>query len=785
MVDYWRVTTRQVATGIGVLQLAVVVLAVLDAIGVPIWYLRSAFAVVVLSVGPGALCLILVGLRDVEPIPCLLYSVGMSALLLMAVGVSFSLASPLAGIYRPMSEPWVLAATSILNLGLAALVLGRTDPTDVVTEVPIVRLKPAYLTLLIVLFGGILAVTLLNRFGTWRPVALYLVVLSLVPAYLIAQRHDSIMYPLAIWTSALSLLYFKSLWDKSYPLEMWMHQMVLEQGRWLPAVGGEPETLPEIGGMGQEGVLTDAVLYPMYSLTGGFSTMTQLQVVNPLLVAMVPLGMYAIFERYAPKRDAALAVFVFIFSFRFYSQHYPNAPRDVMATLFLVLLGLCIADPDLSERIVGALAPLFISGIAVSHYGTSYLFLAVLVISVPFLVVLNTLRSLGNRDEPTLSILTIIRSGVVIRYQTILFAGVFILTWYRFTGGGIKFQIVADAIQRVLSPVRVSGLASERVLSEKPVSIETTRTLIVVIFGLVGLGLVTEGLRKMLSLPSSVTDEHLAISVGFFGIFGLSFLSLGTGFGQGRIFMITLSYVALFAVLALYNLRQLSQYLVERYPSLSALTAVRSLLSPSLIRWSFAALLCAYLLINTGVVAETVTGGDDYGANIIVNNDRLAASSDPDLRIRSQGCIDCDIQSQVWILRHGDRGERVVHGGFSRSYYWYGHSLVSQLDDFVGAYLLENRSTLYKSELPADWSDVDSGSYVLLTHDNYDGRVVRMGDRHVSLASAEQSLARSDKVYTSGDSTVYAYHNASGRTAADTQSTGLTWITPVPGPRQQ
>jgi uncharacterized membrane protein len=334
----------------------------------------------------------------------------------------------------------------------------------------------------------------------------------------------------------------------------------------------------------------------------------------------------------------------------------------------------------------------------------------------------------------------------------VLFAGVFVTTWYLFTAGGVKFEILADAIERVMSPVVVSGLASERVLSEKPLSVELTRSLIVLVFALIGGGILSELIRKLLSLPSSVNDEHLAISLSFVIIFGLSFLSLGTGFGQGRILMITLAFTSLFAVIALSNVHYLLSLFSTRFRQLTPKLPEISL------QHAFGVFLCVYLLVNTGVVAETVTQGDDYGSTIIVNNERLAQSSSPELRIRSEGCVDCDVQSQVWVLKHGAAGEGVLDGGFGKSYYWYGHSLVTQIDGFVDGYFLSDRSTLYKGDLPAEWSAVDEGTYVRLTHDNHNGGIVLLGDEEVSFDAAQRSLGSSDKVYSAGESTVYQYH---------------------------
>ena len=762
------VTVRDVVGFVVGLQVALLLVFGVERLLVELPYVRPVLAVVLLSTGPGLLLLTFVGVRNQPPLTLLLYAVGLSVMTTMALGVGISLLYPAVGIERPIAELPLVATLAGVNLALTAAVTVRGDADAVVTALPSSVPTNASLLLLTVPFLAIVAISTLNRLDTNVGVILFLAGLSLVPLLALSRYVDSRVYALVVWVSALGLLYYKSLWSGSYPIEMWMHQMVIEQGRWVPVLGGDITALPDIRGMGQEGVLPDAILYPIYALVADVKMMTQLEVINPLLVSMIPLGMYETFRRYVPDGDALLGTFVFVFTFRFYSQHYPNAPRDVMATLFLVLVALLITDDRLGQRTSRGLALVFAAGIAVSHYGAAYLSIGAFGFALAGLIVLKVLEHDMWRSPRGLDIRPIRGAIKVVDPVFIAFMAAFVMAWYLYTGGSLKFEILVETIADIASVTEASGLASERVLSDKPFSVERTRNLIVGGFALMGLGAAVDGLQKVFTGYSVVDEEYLALTVGMVGVFGLTFTGIGTGFGQGRILMLTLALGSLFIVLAPYSVPEVGRVLGRRYASAEWLhERVTKRFTPARIQTFIAVYLCVFLLFNTGVIAETVTRGQDYGPSIIVNNERIANSEDPATRARSKGCIECDIQTHVWTLNNGVDGASVYDGGLSNNYYWYGHSIAAGVDGFVDDYLLTNHSMLFQRELPTEWSGVTEGSYILLTEDNYDsGWVFMSQEEPTSLRSAEVALNASDRIYTSGRSTVYRYHDRNSTAAS-------------------
>jgi uncharacterized membrane protein len=757
------VTIRDILGVIVGVQSLLLALVAGEAVGFNLPLLRPILAVPLLAIAPGILLLLLADIRAISSPQTLLYAIGISLVVEMAIGVSISYVYALIGIARPISELPIVLTFSLIIIFLIYSIEVTGDDGHTLGEFSLPTPSPSTLLASTLPFIGIIAITGLNRYGATIGVVGYLIVLSLVPLLTVKSEIDTRLYPLIIWMSAVGLLYFKSLWDGSYPLEMWMHEMVLEQGRWVPILGGDINALPDIRGMGQEGVLTDAVLYPIYALVAGIETITQLEVVNPLFVALIPLAMYETFRRCVSEEGALLCVFIFIFNYRFYSQHYPNAPRDVMATLFIVLLLLLLTDSDIDQRLGRGLAVLFAVGVTVSHYGVTYLMVPALGLSLVALFGLHLMRRALNSLTEERYKIPFTEQPIIVNPLFITFAGVFILSWYLYTADGVKFQLLVSAVDSLSAATQTSGLASERVLSSKPFSIEMTRAMVAVILGLIGVGLLGETIRTLLDESTDVNNEHLVVAGSVATVFALTFTGLGTGFGQGRVLMLCLAVTGVFVIIGLRDLWTFGETIVSRNGLQNAVKAVL-LRRPAGDQFHsvLVVFLCIFLLVNTGVVAETVTGGRDYGATTIVNNERLSQSDNPGHRLLSRGCIECDIQMRVWMLRHGPEGTTVYDGGLSKSHYWYGHSLVTQLDDFVTDYLLVNRSTLYWKSLPSNPASISNGTYVVLTHDNYDvDAMVVSGSELRPMNSTLNELGRSDRLYTSGSSTVYRVRNES------------------------
>lgn len=716
-------------------------------------FVRPVLAVVFLSLVPGVLILQLVNVRPRSLVPYILYTVGLSMIFVMGLGVGMSLILPIFGVRRPLSTGWVLMVLLLIVGMLCAQLYRHEELERQIIKIPRLRITPLGLFALQLPFASVVAITLVNESGLIFPSIVLLCLLSLIPFVILLNIHYMEILPLLLWAVGLALLYYQSLWHKSYPLEMWTHEMVLEMGRWTPAIGTTQADLPNIRGMGYETILPYGTLYPVYILITGVDSMTQLRVINPLFVSLIPLALYEMFRRYIPTKDAFLGTLFFVFSFRFYAQHFPNGARDVIALLFLTLFGLALADSTLSKRNRRILVLTFISGIAVSHYGASYIFLAVLsfsILSTKYMAIAD--QYLENYQLST---------DVSVRrlsYPVGLFAFVAIPSWYIYTAHGIHFSTLPIRIHVFISEgLTASEMHAERALSSSSISVEIARIFHIVVFGMAGIGLVTELYQRILNGTSRIRDEHLTVSYGLLLLFAMTWLSVGTGYGPGRVYIISLAFLAIFAVIALYDIQTVLSHTPQKYRIWNRITRTTfPVHSNADIRGLLAIFLCLFLLLNTGVVAETVTRGDDYGPNQIVNNERIAQSEDRETKLQSQGCLDCDVESFIWVITLGEDGSQVYVDSTMRSYFWYGQGIVHNTDGFVDDYLLTNNSLLYQQDLPTELSEVQSGSYILFNHNNHDtGTVFLANGETRPVEDVENSTGDTDKIYTSGESTVY------------------------------
>jgi uncharacterized membrane protein len=139
------------------------------------------------------------------------------------------------------------------------------------------------------------------------------------------------------------------------------------------------------------------------------------------LFAFVPLGLYLIFKPQFGSRSALLSTFLFMSFLGFY-EIMPITPTQEIAMVFLVLVVLLIINKRSQKPETSALVILFMAGMVVSHYATSYLFLF-------FLVFLWIGSALINRRHKKRDGRAALTSTIVVLCAVLAFG------WYAFVSG--------------------------------------------------------------------------------------------------------------------------------------------------------------------------------------------------------------------------------------------------------------------------------------------------------------------------------------------------------------
>ncbi|RXK46947.1 DUF2206 domain-containing protein [Halorientalis pallida] len=760
-----RIGRRQVLAAAAGLQALVFLTVFCEvATGVDLWMARPLFAVVYLTIVPGLLIVTLLGL-DYELATVTGYVVGTSLITTMIVGGVISLLFPGLGVTEPLRP--VPLSLSLGSVVAALWVSVYRAESEFSIDVPIGALvNPLPLGLLLIPFGSVLGTAYQTGGGSNIPLMTTLIVVAVTPLVLLTWTSSRRWYGLAVWMLAIALVYNDGLWPFSGG-----HQLIsitIEQGRWIPNYQG--------GGIELGSLLPNGVLYPAYALLGDIPMGVQWDLVNPFIVALLPVWLFAMFRWRTNAQKALIGACLFMFSFPFYTL-YPGGGRVATPVFFLALTGLAASDDLMAEEYRQPLSLVFAAGISVSHYGTSWVVMVAFIISAMLLLATRVADRLWpgrNQSRPdaektmsdggvrsSLSGQSRVDRGRLLQWPFIVFYSAFTLAWYLYTGLGGKFKTlpnhIANGIAKITSGSTASGDAARSLTKDYgSISIAWSRQLYLLFGVLMALGILILAWKRVIRNKKVVSDEFLALGGGFFTILAIAFLPFSSGFNTARVMMIVFAFSALFMTFGagaiLNGLSQGVSAFKDRLPVSADWAEVASVNLQSVISAGRVAvsglgiLLAVFLLLNTGVVAELVT--KDYAPTNPVSTERLLNSEDPIERSQAGACTDCKVQMHVWILEN-KAPSRPIYGDFllnAQIDYWRG-PITRQLDKVP---------TKVYNDIWEIRNGTKNTSYIAIRPYNMDtGGVLVKGKYDWRQLDMNGLTKTTNRIYVSGDSRIY------------------------------
>ncbi len=310
------------------------------------------------------------------------YALGVAALALMVVGLALNTLLPLASIDHPLARPFLVGASTLTNVSLLAW---RRD-VPLVTTAELRRLLRTVLTArfeLAATLGSVgLACSVMGavRLNNQQGSAVAVVGLAFVGAAflaLIARRVRSLSHDgFVVYVASAALLLATSLrgWyitGHDIQREYLVFQLTQQADRWAMSAYPDP----------YNACLSINILPSILASFTGISGLYVFKLLLQLLFAIVPVAVYLVGRRLVGRRLALIGA-VFFVTFPTFFSDMPFLVRQEVA--FVFLSGAFLAATERCWSIRRRQVAVLVAGVGVvlSHYATTYMLLAVLVIGV-------------------------------------------------------------------------------------------------------------------------------------------------------------------------------------------------------------------------------------------------------------------------------------------------------------------------------------------------------------------------------------------------------------------
>ena len=426
-----------------VIQLAMLGVVGIDAIGLQIPILRQLIGFIYLTFVPGTLILRIFKIHNRDKTKFVLYSAGLSIAFVMFAGALINSLLPTLKISQPISALPLTVALSIFIalLCVAAYIRDREFQPSEIEYNTNKLLSPPYPFLLLLPFIAVFGTFFINFYQN-NVLSLLLLFLIAVIAVLIAfdKFIPAKAYPLAIYAIAIGLLFQVSL-ISPYPFawnidtEYYFSELIATNGYWDSSLINIVNSL-----------LSIVMLAPIYSKMLGINVIWVFKAICPFIHSLLPLAIFAACREQMGAKKAFFSAFFFMSLCGFFS-YMPLFRREQIATVFLALLVLVMLDKKLTSIQKSLLAIAFVISLPVSHYGTSYLSITIFFFGMVLLYIISNKQTIFNKriskktnENTTKNLQKNITQPSILKIGIIVVWLVFMLSWFMYLAGGASFN---------------------------------------------------------------------------------------------------------------------------------------------------------------------------------------------------------------------------------------------------------------------------------------------------------------------------------------------------------
>lgn len=342
---------------------------------------RQVLGFIYLTIVPGTTLLVLFRMYSLNFTEKFLFSVGLSSVFVMLIGLVVNQIGLWLGSLVVLSTPTLLIAMNSAVFFLCAIsyFLQRSKQWN--------KSKPNFslrwvLTICFPLLA-ILGTIYVNLNG--NSVILLLMIGIIALTVLISPARARTNFALILLMISIAVLFYESLISNyivGHDVHAAYHVFKVTQNS---AVWNSVINETDIHILRYNQMLTLTIFPAMYSNVLNIEGTWIFKIVFPLIFALVPVGLYQLYQKYMQKKVAFLAAFFILADITFYWE-MPGLPAQMIAELFLVLSLIVVFHEEISPPKRMIFFTIFSAGMIVSHYGISYIFMFFLLFGwlVPF-----------------------------------------------------------------------------------------------------------------------------------------------------------------------------------------------------------------------------------------------------------------------------------------------------------------------------------------------------------------------------------------------------------------
>ena len=609
-----------------------------------------------------------------------MYTIGLSLSTLIFVGFLINVFYPPLGIHKPFSPLITILTTSLLVLLLSLICYIRdknySNSSFIyfqdIFSIPV-------LFLLFIPFLSIFGTYFVNYLNNNLILMLMIIIISFV-VYSIGWTNfiPDKLYPLALWTITLSLVWHNTLISNYLNIydvtrEFYYTKLVIEHSYWDWALFSNYNS-----------VLSNVVLGPIFYYFCNLNLTFVFKIIFPLLFSFVPVGLYSIYKaKFDNSKFSFLSCTLFLSINPVYNEISSTTKQSTAEIFLILLLMLLLVDSNIARTKKSFLIMIFSVSMVVSHYGISYILAGALVFTV-LLLHLVPARFYKNHMK-----ITDFNNNKIASSNFIIFYLVFTLSWYIFLSGSSSFISFVNLISHVANTLFTEFLDPESsrglylIVRNNPSVLATMYKCSHLLIQL----LITVGLFSFLIIKNEKLDvKYILISLYFF-LINLAAICF-SGFAvmnAGRLYHLSLFLLAPFFILGVISASKIKCHILK--------VNFEDQNKEKLLKIS-STILVIYLLFNTGFIFE-------------INKDSFNSIA----------------ISQGSILKSGDKNE------IAELYFRY----IPESDVFSARWLSDNVPNMNKTHIYATLGHGEGkavlGSYGMIPYDNMrmlDGNTTRI-----------------------------------------------------------